>query len=186
MELYGCTDTPNEGIKWIPPRLFEEIARIEREHRWLKDKQITGIADPAIWNAETGVSIAETATKYGVYFQKGDHERLPGWMQVHYRLAFDENGFPMMYVFNNCKAFIRTMPILQYDEHKPEDLDTTGEDHVADEVRYFLMSRPIKPRQAPKPSEYRKSPLYLFLDIPEEDIMPAPAIHRMEIINGTE
>ena len=186
LELYGCTETPNEGIKWIPPRLFEEIARIEHEHRWLKDKQITGIADPAIWNAETGVSIAETATKYGVYFQKGDHERLPGWMQVHYRLAFDENGFPMMYVFNNCKAFIRTMPILQYDEHKPEDLDTTGEDHVADEVRYFLMSRPIKPRLAPKPSEYRKSPLYLFLDIPEEDIMPAPAIHRMEIINGTE
>lgn len=186
LELYGCTETPNEGIKWIPPRLFEEIARIEHEHRWLKDKQITGIADPAIWNAETGVSIAETATKYGVYFQKGDHERLPGWMQVHYRLAFDENGFPMMYIFNNCKAFIRTMPILQYDEHKPEDLDTTGEDHVADEVRYFLMSRPIKPRQAPKPSEYRKNPLYLFLDIPEEDIMPAPAIHRMEIINGTE
>ena len=186
LELYGCTDTPNEGIKWIPPHLFEEIARIEREHRWLKGKQINGIADPAIWNAETGVSIAETATKYGVYFQKGDHERLPGWMQVHYRLAFDENGFPMMYVFNNCKAFIRTMPILQYDEHKPEDLDTTGEDHVADEVRYFLMSRPIKPRQAPIPSAYKKSPLYLFLDIPEEDVMPAPAVHRMEIINGTE
>lgn len=186
LELYGCTDTPNEGVKWIPSKLFEEIARIEREHRWLKGKTITGIADPAIWNAETGVSIAETATKYGVYFQKGDHERLPGWMQVHYRLAFDENGFPMMYVFSNCKAFIRTMPILQYDEHKPEDLDTTGEDHVADEVRYFLMSRPIKPRQAAAPSNYRRSPLYLFLDIPEEDVMPAPAVHRMEIINGTE
>ena len=186
LELYGCTDTPNEGIKWIPPHLFEEIARIEREHRWLKGKQITGIAEPAIWNAETGVSIAETATKYGVYFQKGDHERLPGWMQVHYRLAFDENGFPMMYIFKNCKAFIRTMPILQYDEHKPEDLDTTGEDHVADEVRYFLMSRPIKPRQAPTPSNYKKSPLYLFLDIPEEDVLPSPAVHRMEIINGTE
>ena len=186
LELYGCTETPNEGVKWIPSKLFEEVARIEREHRWLKGKTITGIADPAIWNAETGVSIAETAAKFGVYFQKGDHERLPGWMQVHYRLAFDENGYAMMYIFSNCKAFIRTMPILQYDEHKPEDLDTAGEDHVADEVRYFLMSRPIKPRQAALPSGYSKSPLHLFLDIPEEDVLPAPAIHRMEIINGTE
>lgn len=182
LELYGCTETPNEGIKWIPPKLFEEIARIEREHRWLKGKTITGIADPAIWNAETGVSIAETAAKYGVFFSKGDHERLPGWMQVHYRLAFDENGYPMMYIFSNCKAFIRTMPVLQYDEHKPEDLDTTGEDHVADEVRYFLMSRPIKPRQAALPSNYSKSPLHLFLDIPEGDVMPALTIHRMEIL----
>ena len=32
-----------------------------------------------------------------------------------------------------------------YDEHKPEELDTEGEDHAADEWRYFCMSRPIKP-----------------------------------------
>ena len=186
LELYGCTETPNEGVKWIPPKLFEEIARIEREHRWLKGKTINGIADPAIWNAETGVSIAETAAKAGVYFDKGDHERLPGWMQVHYRLAFDKNGYPMMYVFNTCKAFIRTMPILQYDPHKPEDLDTTGEDHVADEVRYFCMSRPIKPRQAAIPSTFNKGPLHLFLDIQEQDVMPAPTIHRMEIIDHAD
>ena len=32
-----------------------------------------------------------------------------------------------------------------YSETKPEDLDTDGEDHIADEVRYMCMSRPIKP-----------------------------------------
>ena len=129
MELYGCTKTPNEGVKWTPDKVFGEIHRIESEHRWLKGKKIIGVADPAIWNAETGESLAERATKYQVYFQKGDHERLAGWMQVHYRLAFDDNGFAMMYVFRNCKAFIRTIPLLMYDEHKPEDLDTDGEDH---------------------------------------------------------
>ena len=30
-------------------------------------------------------------------------------------------------------------------DHKPEDLDTSMEDHVADETRYFCMSRPVKP-----------------------------------------
>ena len=135
-----------------------------------------------ILSPATGESIAETAAKHRVYFTKGDHERLPGWMQVHYRLAFDDKGYPQMYIFSNCRAFIRTIPTLQYDEHKVEDLDTTGEDHVADEVRYFLMSRPIKPRKATPPSAYKKSPMYLYLDIPEADILPPPKMHKMEIV----
>lgn len=186
LELYGCTATPNEGVKWTPPKVFSEIHRIESEHRWLKGKRIIGIADPAIWDAETGESIADVAAKHQVCFQPGDHARIPGWMQMHYRFAFDENGFPMMYVFSNCKAFIRTIPLLQYDEHKPEDLDTDGEDHVADEVRYFCMSRPIKPRKAAEPDKYNESPLAMFLDIPKEDITAAPKRLRMEIIDAEE
>lgn len=184
LELYGCTDTPNEGVKWTPERVFAEIHRIETEHRWLRGKTIQGVADPAIWDAETGDSIADVATRYRVYFDKGDHARLPGWMQVHYRLYFDDNGYPMMYVFKNCKAFIRTMPLLQYDEHRVEDLDTDGEDHVADEVRYFLMTRPIKPRKAPLPEAKQADPLKMFLDIDPADIMPAQRVPRMEIIHG--
>ena len=42
-------------------------------------------------------------------------------------------------------AFIRTIPLMMYSETHPEDLDTTLEDHVADETRYMCMSRPIKP-----------------------------------------
>ena len=184
LELYGCNKTPNEGVKWTPPQVFAEIHRIETEHRWLKGKRIIGIADPAIWDAETGESIADVAAKHQVFFTPGDHKRIPGWMQVHYRFAFDENGFPMMYVFSNCKAFIRTIPLLQYDEHKPEDLDTDGEDHVADEVRYFCMSRPIKPRVAAVPDKYNETPMAMFLDIPKEDITAVSRRPRMEIIDG--
>ena len=51
----------------------------------------------------------------------------------------------MLYIFSNCKAFIRTIPLLMYDEHKPEDINTKQEDHVADEVRYLCMANPMKP-----------------------------------------
>lgn len=183
LELYGCTKTPNEGVKWIPDKVFDEIHRYEAEHRWLKGKSIIGVADPAIWDAETGESVAETAAKHQVYFSKADNKRLPGWMQMHYRLAFDENGFPMMYIFKNCRAFIRTIPMLVYDEHKPEDLDTEGEDHVADEVRYFCMSRPIKPRMTPPHDKYKETPMSMFLDIPKEDIRAAAKLPRMEVIS---
>lgn len=149
LELYGCTEEPNQGVKWTADKQFEEAAKLEREHPLLKGRTITGgVADPSIWDASRGESIAETATRYGIYFTPGDNKRIPGWMQVHYRLQFDERGYPRMYIFSNCKAFIRTIPLMMYSETKPEDLNTELEDHVADEVRYMCMSRPVKPIRA--------------------------------------
>ena len=161
LELYGCTKTPNEGVKWEPDRIFAEIKRIENEHRWLKGKQILGVADPSIWDASRGEAIIEAADRHGVFFSKGDNKRLPGWMQVHYRLRFDANGIPDMYIFNTCKGFIRTMPLLCYSDTVPEDLNTDGEDHIADEVRSMCMARPVAPREALISDEPADDPLEL-------------------------
>ncbi len=147
LELYGCTNVPNEGVKWTPDRQAEEIAKIEHSHPWLRGKRITGVADPAIWDASRGESIAETMMRHGIYFTPGDNNRIAGWMQLHYRLQFDENGVARMYVFRNCHAFIRTIPLMMYDRSKVEDLDTALEDHCADEARYLCMSRPVKPHR---------------------------------------
>ena len=64
-----------------------------------------------------------------------------------------------------------------------EDLDSEGEDHVADETRYFLMSRPIKPRQRDMPDKSNRGPLHLFLDIGGE-LPKAGARPGMEILRG--
>lgn len=162
MELYGCTREPNEGVKWTPEEQAKKVAEIEESHPWLKGRKITGVADPAIWDASRGESIADTFARHGVYFTPGDHDRIPGWMQVHYRLQFDDNGYPRMYIFNTCKGFIRTIPLLQYSEAKPEDLDTDGEDHIADEVRYLCMSRPVKPIRAEPDQTPVTDPLNMF------------------------
>lgn len=145
LELYGCNGTPNEGLRWTPDQQFREIARIEREHPWLRGRKIDGVADPSIWDASRGESIADTAMKYGIYFLPGDNNRITGWMQCHYRLQFDDNGYARMYVFDNCTEFIRTIPLMLYHKSKPEDLDTELEDHIADEWRYMCMSRPVTP-----------------------------------------
>lgn len=152
LELYGCTENPNEGVRWTPDAQFRRIAELERTHPWLKGRHIQGVADPAIWDASRGESIADTAMRYGVYFSKGDHDRIPGWMQCRYRLQFDENGYPGMYVFDSCKAFLRTVPLMRHDATRPEDLDSSLEDHVCDEWRYLCMSRPIAPID-PTPKE---------------------------------
>lgn len=149
---FDCYDTatPNEGVLWTPDKQFAEIRRIEEEHPLLRGRQIQGVADPAIWDASRGESVYETALKYRLYFQRGDNRRVAGWMQLHYRLAFDAEGYPGMYVFDTCRGFLRTVPALLYSSTDAEDVDTAQEDHIADETRYFCMSRPIAPpRTAP-------------------------------------
>ena len=143
-EIYGVQYSgneaiPNTGVKWVPDKVFAYMQQFEKEHPFLKGREITGVADPSMWDAQKGESIAQTAEKYGIFFEPGDNARIPGWMQCQYRLMFDEEGYARFYVFNTCKEFIRTIPTLQYDEHKAEDLDTDGEDHAADEWRYMCM-----------------------------------------------
>ena len=147
-ELYGCVPgEANEGLMKTPGEIAEMLADLMAPE-FREGIHVSGVADPAIWDRSRGMSVEEQIRSVfsGVSFMKGDNTRLPGKMQVHERLKFDEDGRPMMYVFSTCKDFIRTMPSLVYDARKPEDIDTDGEDHIYDETRYFFMSRPLAPR----------------------------------------
>lgn len=168
-ELYGCTGEANMGVEWTVEQLASKIAEMEREDQRLAGKHIYGVADPAIWQTDGGPPIIETMENFGVYFDKADNKRWPGKMQCHYRLAFDEDGIPMFYVFNTCKNFIRTIPALQYSETDVEDVDTKMEDHIYDEWRYVNMSRPIEPRIKRLPGKWTPPPEDPLNMISDED-----------------
>ena len=106
---------------------------------------ISGVADPSVWDESRGKtgSTIEIFRKYGIFFEKGKNARLSGLIQVHNRLKFDENGNSMFYVFSTCRNVIRTMPDLVYSKQNDEDIDTDGEDHIYDALRYLFMERPI-------------------------------------------
>lgn len=157
---YGCQldgrtgeSVANTGVKMRTAEIADNIRQIEQHDPNLKGRYIAGIADPSIFDESKGESIAAEMERHQVYFEKADNTRIAGKMQCHYRLAFDEHGIPMFYVFNNDRDFIRTIPLLQYDEHKVEDIDTEGEDHIYDEWRYVCMENPIGPPEKRKPKE---------------------------------
>lgn len=145
-ELYGCGAAPDTGVKWEPNRIARRIREIEDELE--RGNTILGVADPAIWDVRYGLeaSPAQAMERYGIYFDRGDNSRLAGKMQLHYRLAFDGEGYPMLYVFDTCRDFIRTIPALCYSENRAEDVDSRMEDHIYDETRYFLMTNPVAAR----------------------------------------
>lgn len=47
---------------------------------------------------------------------------------------------PDLWVFNTCVNFLRTVPTLQRDDNRPDDVDTDQEDHSADACRYACNS----------------------------------------------
>ena len=150
-QLYGGTNTPNQGLKWEPRQIARKIREIENELEC--GNTITGIADPSIWDESRGKdgTVIRMFEDEGIFFEKGKNDRLSGKMQCHYRFAFDDEGRPMAYIFNNCKAFLRTIPALVYDTSNVEDVNTACEDHDYDAMRYFFMANPIA-SQKPKAS----------------------------------
>ena len=53
----------------------------------------------------------------------------------------EKNGKPGLYVTARCKYFWATVPFIERDPHRPEDVVTDGPDHAADAARYALMHR---------------------------------------------
>lgn len=99
-----------------------------------------------------GESGASTMQKvFGEKFNiiRGDNSRIIGWGRVREYLKpyINQDGreTAKFLVTANCRNFIRTITGLIHDSINPEDLDTSGEDHSADESRYALMSRPKLP-----------------------------------------
>lgn len=136
------------------------------------DAKLTyGVLDPSAFAEDGGPSIAERindellAKKLSA-FTRADNKRVTrtqgdaqkagpmgGWDQFRTRLIGSakrledggigwSTGQPMIYFFSTCRDAIRTIPVLQHDQNRAEDLDTDAEDHAADDVRYACMARP--------------------------------------------
>lgn len=125
----------------IATDVAKEIARRSKE-RHVKVRYTVG--DTAMWtpDAQTGEAIAETFARHGVPMIQSDKDRLNGWQRLRHWLRQSPDGIPWLTVSPHCTYTARTIPSLVSDDHKPEDVDTDGEDHAGDMIRYWAMSRP--------------------------------------------
>lgn len=142
-EYYGMeVGKPNTGLKMTAKAVAKEIKRLDKEETtgsggW-------GVADPAIFSVNGGISIAEDMRKEGVIWRRADNKRQAGWQQLRMRLQGDEETKqPLIFFFDTCIHAIRTLPALQHDDHDIEDIDSDMEDHAADAIRYGCMARAI-------------------------------------------
>jgi phage terminase large subunit len=86
------------------------------------------VASPDLWNRrqETGHSGMEIMMQSGLRnLTKADNDRINGWrvMREHLSPFTDEEGnvIANLRIFKNCVNLIKYIPMLQHDEHRPED-----------------------------------------------------------------
>lgn len=141
-EFYGWNGQPNEGLRWTNSRIADEI--LLREEQLCKTFNIDAIspgpADASIFDVVNGRSMYDDFSDKGVYFRpcnKNPGSRVNGWETM--RDMFENargNELPGLFIFNTCRQFKRTVPILPRDETNYDDVDSAAEDHIGDETRY--------------------------------------------------
>lgn len=111
------------------------------------------VGDPSMWSADghSGEDYAETFRRNGVSMIKADNDRVMGWGRLRHWFNNAPDSQPWLMIHPSCTTTIRTVPGLVRDKNDPDDIDTTGEDHPADCLRYGVMARPTPRREMTKP-----------------------------------
>ena len=136
---------PDKGLRLDAEQIANGI------YEMTKDLNVAQwIADPAIFRDQSGPSIQKQLNKFRhIPFKPADNERIPGWnnmVRVMNESAKDSPESPGLWICSNCRDWIRTVPTLMRDEKNIEDIDSSAEDHIADETRYVCqtMRPPLK------------------------------------------
>lgn len=150
-----------DGRLWVYREYYQAGKNADEQARDILklsgDEQYNfSVADSAIFSP-TGIvdaygteTIAETFARNGISWMPASKRRIDGWNLMHERLNHSEGKPPMILFFKNCVNSIKTIPSLIYDENKPEDVDSDGDDHCADTVRYLLVHLHDSKAEAPK------------------------------------
>jgi hypothetical protein len=152
---------PNTGLRLTAEEIADGV--VSRESKDLHPGKIMGgVLDPSCFAQDGGPSIADRMSVRRCHFRAADNSRIAklgaigGWDQVRARLK-GQDGEAMIFIFSTCTELIRTLPAMQHDADRPEDIDTDSEDHAVDSLRYACMSRPYI---APLPSKEEESDRY--------------------------
>ena len=177
-EWYGWNGTPDQGLRLTDSEIGEGIIKresamgyavVQGDSPKVINPQITRVCDPTCFNKKPdyrgggqGPSTAEIFMNMGLQMRPGDPSRVLKWRQFHehLRIPRDEdgnvNGIPMVQIYSTCHHFIRTIPSLIVDPNNIEDVESSGEDHIADESALLFMMRPIT--QTVEAKEVRRRP----------------------------
>lgn len=164
-EWYGWNRIPDQGLRLTDSEIAEGIIKMEKSlglrsadgGKFIGDvwtgrqlRPIDYVLSPDCFSKKPdykgggqGASTAEVFGDYDIVGYPGDATRDQKVRQYHERLRVKEGEVPMYQIFDICTQYLRTVPLLQQDEHNPEDVDTKSEDHIYDESALVFMARPL-------------------------------------------
>jgi hypothetical protein len=128
-------DDENMGMEWPPSKLCEAVR--EMCGKW--NVPAEGCGDDA--RGLQGETLFEVFQEHGCYFHKAIRHRQQGWAAILQYLHNAKTGEgPGLYFTQRAAYTLKTLPFLQRDPARPEDIVTVGvPDHGADALRFGIL-----------------------------------------------
>ena len=152
-ELYGREKHPMEWAELINKMTTEEVTMsLGDPSMWTRNPMSWNnpatqmYSDRSIANALIG----DVSRPLVPNLQPANNDRVNGWRNIAQLMHHDNKVKPNFYIIKGtCPNLVRTIPDMICDARRPEDIDTTLEDHICDALRYALThtQAPNKPRK---------------------------------------
>ena len=161
--LLGCLDgdgnlfvvDEHAARKWLPDRHAAAVKAMLARHTFsnrrleIADlKRIVAGAD-VFSRQSDGTTIAAQYSRLGISLRCANTDRVNGWAEILQRFGDVEGGVkPTLFIHKRCGRLLETLPALQHDPNRPEDVlkvdcdeDGIGGDDAADVLRYLVATK---------------------------------------------
>lgn len=173
--LLGCVDgdgnlfVVDEHAErlWLPQRHAAAIKAMLARHRINANQGLRGSGKPETRPLEVadlkrivagadvfsrqsdGTTIAAQYAQHGLSLRVANTDRINGWAEILQRFGDVDGGIrPTLFIHKRCGRLIETLPTLQHDPNRPEDVlkvdadeEGVGGDDAADALRYLVATK---------------------------------------------
>jgi hypothetical protein len=145
---------------WLPQRLAAAVKAMLARHKIGERKMSVEdlkrfVAGADVFSRQSdGTTIAAQYAKLGISLRCANTDRVNGWAEILQRFGEPNVGLaeggvkPTLFIHKRCGRLIETLPALQQDPNRPEDVlkvdadeDGIGGDDAADVLRYLVATK---------------------------------------------
>jgi phage terminase large subunit len=140
---------------WLPQRHAAAVKTMLARHkiggRKLQIEDLKRfVAGADVFSRQSdGTTIAAQYSKLGMTLRSANMDRINGWAEILQRFGdVEANIRPTLFIHKRCGRLIETLPTLQHDPNRPEDVlkvdadeDGIGGDDCADALRYLVATK---------------------------------------------
>jgi len=140
---------------WLPQRHAAGIRAMLQRHKVgnrcleLGDLRRFSAGADVFSRQGDGSTVAQAYERLGIRLKPASMDRLNGWAELMQGFGEPDNGVrPTLFIHQRCKRLVETIPTLQHDPNRPEDVlkvdaddDGVGGDDCADALRYLVATK---------------------------------------------
>jgi len=145
--------------QWLPQRHVPAIEAMLGRHRVRRENSSRGlmfsdltkfVAGADVFSKQSdGTTVAQQYGSLGLRLTCANTDRINGWAEILRRMGDVDAGIrPSVFIHERCARLIESLPSLQHDPNRPEDVlkvdvdeDGNGGDDFADAFRYLIQSK---------------------------------------------